>query len=240
MTDKIFADNIRARLKELGTNPTAASLAIGKHKDFLKDILSGKSRSSRLETLQAVARACQWTLDMLLQNVTLEGIGGHPTPEPHSPTPEPTSDINSIPVWGEVAAGVWIEENGFEVDVSEMETIPVVPDQRFAKYRQYALRVRGESMNKIIQDGEYAVCVDVATIRTWVDGDVVVVVRRRYGGHMRETTIKQVSITPEHGLQLWPRSDDPRFQEPIQLKNGDGDTVEIAALVIAKHASLLR
>lgn len=52
-----------------------------------------------------------------------------------------------------------------------------------------------------------------------------------------ETTLKQVEVGPDGQVELWPRSDDPAFQEPLRIDNvRDADEgAEIIAVVIAKY-----
>lgn len=147
-------------------------------------------------------------------------------------------EVTTLPVVGEVAAGVWLEEVGFE---EPHEHIPVVPDSRFAGMRQFALRVRGPSMNLLINEPEYVVCVDAIDMgREPKNNDIVVVTRTRRAGHLRETTLKQVEIKGRT-VELWPRSSDPKFQTPVVLNDNEGDdvSVEITAYVIAVHRPLL-
>jgi len=57
---------------------------------------------------------------------------------------------------------------------------------------------------------------------------------------MFERTLKELQMT-ETEFELWPRSTDARFQQPIRIKRNhdliesDGTTVEIVGLVIASY-----
>lgn len=107
---------------------------------------------------------------------------------------------------------------------------------------QFAFKVVGSCMDKLrIADGDFVVCVPFWVARTMpADGDVVVVERRR--GHLTERTCKQVKTTAD-GVDLWPRSTDPRFNAPISLKRDlsptePGTEVEIVGLVIGRYAPI--
>lgn len=133
---------------------------------------------------------------------------------------EPTATVR---VAGAVEAGVW-REPGLDV---VGETIPVVATVDGADL--YALKVVGASMNLKYEEGSYVV------VRPWEGGPwpvgKTVVVQRTDTTGKVETTLKQLQAG-ENGLELWPRSSDPRFQEAVPFRNGD-DTVEIVGRVIA-------
>lgn len=139
--------------------------------------------------------------------------------------------IAHVHVQGFVQAGVWTEFEEFsDMDI---ETIPVIPG-KWAGYRQFAYRVQGPSMNRVrLFDGDYVVCVPYwEAVREHSNNELVVVERRRAG--TTERTVKQIEIAPDGTCQLWPRSDDPRFQTPIPCAGPepDGTEIVIVGLVI--------
>ncbi len=138
--------------------------------------------------------------------------------------------VLGLELHGEVAGGVWIEIP--ESQDMELERVPVAPDPSYPVDAQYALRVRGHSVNKTARDGSIVVCVDVMTAGIEIrDKDLVVVERKR--GSIVETTIKRVR-KGNGGLELWPESDDPAHQEKLTLGHRRGTAeVRIKALVIS-------
>jgi hypothetical protein len=104
----------------------------------------------------------------------------------------------------------------------------------YAEFPQWLERVRGESMNKVLPDGCLAHVVDaIALGYTPRHEDLVVVVRRRAQGSFEERSIKQVALTPE-GPQLWPRSYDPRWTEPLSLTNGVSADQDLEVEIVGK------
>src|SRR5690606_38702988 len=111
------------------------------------------------------------------------------------------------------------------------EEIPVIENPRYAGYQQYALLVEGNSINRKIRDGEYAICVSWGDLGADLKNGQFVHVERTRGG-LQEVTIKKVVIVNGR-VSLYPDSDDPRFQDPIELGHEDEDTeVTIRGLVI--------
>jgi SOS-response transcriptional repressor LexA len=143
--------------------------------------------------------------------------------------------LDGLPVLGEVQAGVWRETE--VADEPKHSPLPIGPDPRYSGKRQFALVVRGESMNRVVQDGAYIVCVSWADLgRAPRDNDLVVVERRREG--LVETTVKRIKLQDKK-VWLMPDSDDPRWQTPIVFDGGlEHDEIVITALVIGKYQSL--
>lgn len=67
--NKVLIDKIQARLTELGLSYRAASLKGGLHEDAVRNIIRGKSRSPRGDTLQGLAKALDWPIEELLNVV---------------------------------------------------------------------------------------------------------------------------------------------------------------------------
>lgn len=169
-----------------------------------------------------------------LSNTTVQKIAeAVMRPEPDYPSLTPPPGLLTVRVLGTAAAGLWKDVSIIADDHYTHEEIPVVENPRYAGYPQYALFVEGNSVNRAIQDGEYAICVSWGDLGLDPkDGQYVHVERNR--GGLQEATIKVVRM---HGkvMELWPDSTDPRFQEPISMAHADEDTqVVIRGLVIGK------
>lgn len=137
--------------------------------------------------------------------------------------------VEGLPLRGDIAAGVWFEVH--ENQEAEVERVPVAPDPRYPIESQYALRVRGNSVNRIAKDGTILAVVDLITGGIEPrPGDLVWVERRR--GQLVEATVKRLKRGGK-GLELWPESDDPAYQDKIAVRppKGDGE-VEIRGLII--------
>lgn len=139
--------------------------------------------------------------------------------------------LSALPVKGEVRAGAWLELDDTEQDCG---TVPVVRNARFDHAPQFALRVNGESVNKVARSGEYLIIASWPELgRELQDGDLVVVRRQRAMTY--ETTVKRAR-KGKNGVELWPESNDPRHQHPIQLDDGSREVeVRIIGLVIGKY-----
>lgn len=129
--------------------------------------------------------------------------------------------VGGLPLIGPVQAGAWLALDDSAQD--EPEIIDATLDRRYPHAQQWLRVVRGDSMNarNIFED-------DLAHIVEWAGaglhlntGMIVEVTRFRDGGGLREVTLKEAEVRPGVTL-LWPRSNNPRWQEPIRL-NGDAD-----------------
>lgn len=235
---------IEKLLEKEQINPAEAGRRGGVGRTLIYDILKEKTKNLRGDTANKLAAA----LDCDVAYLT----GEQPEPRKHSESLEKalTTGVVSAPVVGDIAAGVWHESNPFTVfdpdsrpDNEETPLVPYVPDPKFSGLKQFAVRVKGPSVNKVIPDGYYAICVPYWEARTAIqDGDLVVVERTRAGLH--EGTIKKVARV-RGGYELRPDSDDPRHRDPIVLaadlehdKNDPDVRVEIVGLVIGKYSPL--
>lgn len=143
--------------------------------------------------------------------------------------------LELLPLLGDVRAGMWLEKEEFDQDVSE--SVPMVADPRYADHRQFALRVVGTSMDRTVKPGTYVIVAEWVTEGTagLRDGDMVVV--RRHGARGYETTLKRAR---KKGIawELWPESTDPDYQSPLTLGDGERDVeVRIIGKVIGRYST---
>jgi SOS-response transcriptional repressor LexA len=140
-----------------------------------------------------------------------------------------------LPILGEIRAGAWLETD--EELPPEPRYLPISPDPRYQSASQYAPRVVGTSMNKVVQAGQFVIVAAWPEIGADLrDGDLVVVRRERAMTY--EATLKRARKS-ENGWQLWPESTDPRYQEPVPLEDGDRDVeVRIVGKVIGRYEPL--
>lgn len=136
--------------------------------------------------------------------------------------------VQGLPLWGEIAAGVWAEVG--ENQDMEVKRVPVAPDPAYPADAQFALKVKGNSVNRIAPDGTIVVVVDILKAGIEIrDGDLVWV--ERHKGHLVETTLKRIR-KGVRGVELWPESDDPRHVDPIPVAGNGATEVVIRGLVI--------
>jgi phage repressor protein C with HTH and peptisase S24 domain len=135
---------------------------------------------------------------------------------------------------GRVSAGDFRYDDGVEPDGM---SIPAVLRPDILPASQYAVVVVGNSVNKRIPDGAYAICTKLDAVPGGAQhGQLVHVIRERSGLH--EHTIKELRYTPT-GSVLFPVSTDPKHQEQARLASGDdGETVRIEGVVIGVFQSL--
>lgn len=147
--------------------------------------------------------------------------------------------VRHAPVVGEAAAGVWREEDVW--DVGKYPDVPVASGY-YSSLPQKAFRVSGSSVDLLrIFDGDFVICVDYWEVRTSPqDRDIVVVLRRQ--GALVERTVKQIVVKADV-IELWPRSTDPRYAEPLivprEHDTDGGSSVEIEGLVIGGYRDFL-
>lgn len=137
-------------------------------------------------------------------------------------------------VVGEVAAGLWKEATAMLKPYS----LPVTPDPDYPADAQRVYRIVGNSVNKSAQNGDYIICLDIlAANETPRNGDLVVVRRLEHG--KAEYTAK-IYTRVNGTAHLRPHSDDPDFQDEIDLSGGDGVEIQITDIVLSKYNRIRR
>lgn len=147
---------------------------------------------------------------------------------------EPVSNkdvrAKTVRVVGELQAGVWRE--AIEWDYDDQYDAPVLLDSSLPGYALKGYVVRGTSMNRYYPDG--SIVYAAATIYnglTPANGDHVLVSRRNKSG-LFEATLKEYVVEPDGSRWLWPRSNDPEHQTPIQF-GPDSEEVTVTGIVFS-------
>lgn len=221
-------DRLATLIAERKLNPRALSRLVGDNPYLVRDIMSGKSRNPRSDTLSAIASA----LDVPLSSILKGDAGDFSQPIWVAPS--------FLPVKYRVCAGAWVEMDD-AAQIYPAAAQPVAPDARYSQWPQWLEEVQGDSIDLLIKPGSFAHVVDTIEMGYAArDGDLVVVERRRDGGALRERTIKQVVIAGRR-IELWPRSNNPQWSTPLVISLGakpdDGMEVEIVGLVVGAYSS---
>lgn len=220
-------------LKARGISDREASLKATGTAWAVKNLRKGSAPS--FETIEGFARFLRVSPAFLAFGVSTEDS---PVLAPARPSWPP---IASVTVIGQVAAGVWLEVDQ-EVDTPAYEGVPIPPDPDYKLEDQFAVEVRGTSVNRVAPDGSILGCISVArTRRPPRDGDLVIVEQRRNGGQEIMRTAKRWHDVGA-AYELRPDSDDPKWRTPIVIpKDADPDNgarVDVIGVVTWVHAPL--
>ena len=186
----IFVSNLTRIMNEKGIDGSALARMIGKEKQSIYAWLHKKTFPST-SSLQSLVDALGVTTDDLL--VKQE---------------KGASDFIDVPLFGAIAAGTPIEMIAVE------DTFPVPAKVHEKHPDAFLLKVVGESMNKILPNGCYALvdpCEDVE-----VNGQPYAVCVNGY-----DATVKRVDKLA-NGFRLRPDSNDPTYAEKTYNYNEPG------------------
>lgn len=218
-------DRIEQALAIARLSPERASLQAGLGRDFLRNLKRRPGMSPRGDSLAMIAAALNVSVDWLLE------LTDDPTP------PAAVRDSGAaafqpdlagpLPLIGVAQAGAWL-------DLDDGAPIPspshLLPDKRFPRADQYAVRLQGDSIDLVYPAGAELRVVRAAAIGYAPRrGDLVIVERRR--GGLREASAKFVGAGAPKAYLLG-RSRDPRWNQSLELyAPGEDVTVEIIGLV---------
>jgi SOS-response transcriptional repressor LexA len=139
-----------------------------------------------------------------------------------------------IPVRGAIQAGNWLDTTLIDEAYEEPEVLPIAADPRFQYAQQYAMEVRGDSMNREFADGSFVICVDFAQSGLEMKDDMIVHVER-WRHNLREITLK-VLKRDASGWRLEPRSTNEAHKPIVMNGRPDDDTeVRVRGVVIGDY-----
>ena len=186
------------------------------------------NRGLRLHQAERYARALRVDLGWLLtgegEREGAEIPGGRTIP------------LASIDVLGAVQAGQWRE--ALEWDRADWYQVAIPINPRYARFKQFGLEVRGDSMNEVYPHGSVVVCVKLMDLGQDPEpGQRVVCLRRSETGDLYEATVKELRRHSNGSYWLWPRSTNPEFQQPWRLPPAadhdfDNEDIRVLALVV--------
>jgi len=222
-----LAERVQALIASKGLNPHSTAARAGLQEDTVRDILRGKVKDPGASKLWKLAQVLDVSLDTLLSDAPFS---------PEAAKRSLPSEIE-LPVSYTCAAGVWKEMDEFSQVEPRTEPAEYIP--AYVRWPQWLEQVEGDSVDRLIPPGSLIHVVDTQAMGYEpISGDIVVVMRTRAGGFLRERTVKQIEITNGR-IELWPRSHNPRYQEPIRLtegaENDDGVTVSIVGKVLQAY-----
>lgn len=138
--------------------------------------------------------------------------------------------VRTVRICQHVQAGSWSESNVWPED--DWYDVAVPDDIEWRNFPLYGAEARGPSMNKRYPSGSALVYTSIYdTHETPIPGRRYIVETERPDG-LREATVKTLWKDENGVLWLLPESDDPRYQQPINLSNGDGNIVRVVGRVV--------
>lgn len=141
----------------------------------------------------------------------------------------PVAGLRSIAVKGSVQAGAWKE--AWEWDESSWYSVGVQDLEALRPFNLYAAELRGTSMNRRYAEGTVLIYTDIVeTGEDLIVGKRYIVERERSDGE-REATVKTLAADDDGNYWLMPESDDPRFQEALDLSHVEDETIRILGRV---------
>lgn len=210
----VIANNLKHLLKEHNMNQTELAKIAGVSQSAVGKWLLGKA-VPRMGAIQKIADHFMIPKSAIIEDAERIQLT-HPLP------PEAITNIGvqtqRIPVYGSISAGTPIE-------AIENLTETTVPDQlieRYGKKNLFGLLVRGDSMDKVIHDGHYAILCKTDHVES---GDIAAVNVNGY-----EATLKRV-FKLDRGVLLEPASHNPEYL-PMMYLDEQADEVQIIGKMV--------
>lgn len=210
----VIANNLKHLLKEHNMNQTELAKIAGVSQSAVGKWLLGKA-VPRMGAIQKIADHFMIPKSAIIEDAERIQLT-HPLP------PEAITNIGvqtqRIKVYGSISAGT-------PIDAIENLTETTVPDQlieRYGKDNLFGLLVRGDSMDKVIHDGHYAILAKTDRVES---GEVAAVICNG-----NDATLKRVAIL-EDGIVLQPSSTNPEYKSQMFIDEAAEDVRVIGKLV---------
>ena len=205
-------DRLRRKREERGLSAAQLAERVGRSESAVRNQENG-TNGIPAPLLRKYAAALGTTPGWLLTGVEDTGPAG--------------PEVTTLPLIGPIQAGAWLEVD--DSGQTPPERVPALLDRRYPHARQWLRSVQGDSMNlKGIEDGDLAHIVDfIGAGLALANEQIVEVSRFRFGGALREVTLKQVEILPGGRILLWPRSSNPAWKDPLDLGDGSEQDIEV-------------
>lgn len=179
-------------------------------------------RYPKLDHLRNYARAYNTTIDALEGSISAPLAGEMPR-VPIREIPTVSASMVTAPILCTAQAGMWREVDPLTTEPSSW--VFTKPSDNV-----FAANVAGDSMNRIIQDGDVVIVKPWAAVKRDLRNNDVVLVQREHAGTY-ELTIKTFRDD-----KLWPESTNPKWRHPIPMR--DGDIVTVVGLVVGLYRPL--
>jgi hypothetical protein len=208
--EQLIQEWVRKGLLKKGKTNTGLAKALGLEQPRIPEIKDGRRRVQAAE-LPVIASYLEEPVPPQLVEVT--------------------DPWQRVIVSGTVQAGYWAEPN--EDRAGEPEVLQVPLPEILRSIPIQGIRVEGDSMNKVFPAGTRLVCASLYDLHEEepIAGKRYIVRRTRADGAV-EMTVKEAEQDATGKWWLWPRSTDPRHQEPIPFDTKEGDAIEVTARVL--------
>lgn len=213
------------RLEEIGKTQLGLAQELGVAPARVTDIVKGQRRI-QINELAVIASYLRLSVRDVLEQLEV-------------PIGKTVEGSVSVSIRGTVQAGNWRPAGEWQAPEDEWETVVVPKPNGYSGL--FGLHVAGTSMNLIYPEGTilfFCPIHEFRDLRTEEPWDHVLVLRKRHGE--AEATVKEYRVDKTGRQWLWPRSDDPQHQQPLELpQNGQewpqDDEIEIIAAVVSEY-----
>jgi len=213
MADTPLQAELRRRMVAGGFNQKSLARNAGLNETAVRDILKGRSRSPRIDTLEALAR----TLGCSVVDLT----GGRDAPKPQAKT-------DSIDVVGAVEAGV--SHRSLVRSVDEWYQIELPKDRRYRDRPRFALEVRGRAAERFYKRGDVIVCVKPEELIRMITVGDKLVIQLAHGDGEFEFVIGEFQMDDEGGTWYWIGSGDAG-----RMSKAGTPGIDMVAVVVASY-----
>lgn len=218
MEETSLQRELRRRMKEAGYNQKSLARAAELNETAVRDILKGRSKNPRIDTLDALAKSLMCSVAALRGNDEESGKFDQI---------ERVEVVGALDFGGSEDSMSWSAEFRYWIDIPK--------DHRYRGVPRYALEVVGRTVEQLYEGRSIVVCVRVEDLGREIEqGERVIVDITRPSGSTEFAMMKYI-IDREDRPWLWPDSPIGQQPNPIRLDPDKPSNAKVVALVVGSY-----
>ncbi len=218
MTESNLIVQLRRRMQAAGYNQKSLARVAQLNETAVRDILKGRSKNPRIDTLEALARilGCSVTV--------LRGEEGRAET---SDRVEGVEVIGALDARESAVSMVRFAESGYVIDVPK--------DHRYRGVPRFALEVVGRTINRLYEGRAIVICIRMEDLgRGLEQGEQVIAEIVRPSGEPEFAIMKHI-IDGDDQAWLWPQTTGGEQPRPIRLDPQSPSKSKVMALVVGSY-----
>lgn len=209
---------LRRRMEAAGYNQKSLARAAGLNETAVRDILKARSKSPRIDTLDALARTLRCSVAALRADEVHSG---------NSERVERIEVIGALDAGGSEVSIAWSANFRYVIDVPK--------DHRYQGVPRFALEVVGRTIERLYEGHAIVICVRLEDLSRGIEqGERVIAEIERPSGEP-EIAIMKYIIDRGDQAWLWPQTNEGHQPKPIRLDTQTPIKAKVMALVVGSY-----
>ncbi len=218
MIESSLQIHLRRLMVAAGFNQKSLARAAELNETAVRDILKGRSKNPRIDTLDALAKTLR---------CPVSALRGHDEQSGNYDRVERVEVVGALGIEGSAVSVAWPADLRYSIDVPK--------DHRYQGVPRFALEVAGQTIEQFHEDHSIVVCIRIERLgRAIEQGERVIAEIAKPGGEPEFAVMKYI-IDADDQAWLWPQPGEGEQQKPIRLDPHTQSKAKTVALVVGSY-----